>query len=192
MIWRNQDSKVLFICKLPLEIWWFGFFLQIYICKTLDTWCVSNEFKSRTFLFQEKRIKHLNVHWCHLSLMCDHRDNLVSQSFMSSYHCLLIGSRWTPPSPDGKNQVCRLNSKQTITIWTWGALGTLFTLMGFGVSHCLLRTLCVCYFFLQNLLCHFNQKTKDLFSIHEQIIETLPYFQMHIFINGLGCRRNSD
>lgn len=45
------------------------FFLQIYICETLDTRCVSNEIKSRTCLLQEKRIKNLNVQWCHLSLL---------------------------------------------------------------------------------------------------------------------------
>lgn len=66
---------------------------------------VGNEFKSRTFLLQEKRIQNLNVHWCHLSLlMFDHGDNLVPQSFMSSEHALPTDSShgWTPPSPDGK------------------------------------------------------------------------------------------
>lgn len=104
MIWRNQDSKVLFVSKLPVEIWWLVFFFKSTSVKPL-TLGVGNEFKSRTFLLQEKRIQNLNVHWCHLSLlMFDHGDNLVPQSFMSSEHALPTDSShgWTPPSPDGK------------------------------------------------------------------------------------------
>lgn len=104
MIWRNQDSKVLFVSKLPVEIWWLVFFFKSTSAKPL-TLGVGNEFKSRTFLLQEKRIQNLNVHWCHLSLlMFDHGDNLVPQSFMSSEHCLPTDSShgWTPPSADGK------------------------------------------------------------------------------------------
>lgn len=66
--------------------------------------------------------------------------------------------------------------------------------MGFGVSHCLLRVKCLLFSisFCKIFSATLTRKTKDLFSIHEQIIETLPYFQMHIFINSLGCRRNSN